>query len=496
VPLALALGLAAVARVAWLWAKPFWRDEAWVARVAGQPLDALLRDPYPVPIGFVALVKATGALPLLPPEVTLRLVPLAAGLLALPALAALARRLAAPAGTAIAAAWLAAGLPALVYYSRELKPYSLDLLLAVVVPWLALVTVDAGASGDHRRGRLAAGALIACAVLTPWVCYGGTLVVAPALAWLAWRSGRRNALAWGAAAAFAASFAAAYWTVLIPQSEIPSLRTTWHDELGPDAPQPPPARAAAALARYFTVSLPYLFLRWWPLAAVLAGVGLWTWPRERRALLAGLCLAPALATALAVGLGRYVTAHGRFLLFAAPAIVLMVAAGLVSVTGAAARRLGRGGGEQAGALVAVLAACAWTIQGLSHRVGAYRNDPTRYFLFDVLHEVEPIIEEAERQAGPGTPVMVSRYAGEPFLFYARGRLPGALVCTRRTCPDDGPVFEAWLRGIRDHGFMILLAEEERSGLRNTARAHGLDVRPVARARGVRLWELRRAGRRR
>ena len=246
-PLALALGLAVVARVAWLWAKPFWRDEAWVARVAGQPLDALLRDPYPVPLGFVALVKMTGALPLLPPEVALRLVPLAAGLLALPALAALARRLAAPAWTAIAAVWLAAGLPALVYYSRELKPYSLDLLLAVVVPWLALETVEARAAGDLRRGRIATAALAACALVTPWVCYGGSLVVAPVLAWLAWRSGRRHALPWVAALAFAASFATAYWTVLIPQSEIPSLRTTWHDELGPDAPRQPPARAAAAL---------------------------------------------------------------------------------------------------------------------------------------------------------------------------------------------------------------------------------------------------------
>jgi hypothetical protein len=334
--------------------------------------------------------------------------------------------------------------------------------------------------------------LVACAVVTPWVCYGGSLVVAPALAWLAWRAGRRSALAWVAVLAFAASFAVAYWMVLIPQSEIPSLRTTWRDELDPGASGSPFTRAAAALGRYFTVPLPYLFPVVWPLAAVLAALGLWTWPRERRALVAGLCVAPALATAVAVGLGRYVTAHGRFLLFAAPAIVLLVAGGLVSAAEMAARRLGRGGGERLGAFAAMLAACAWTVQGMSYR-SSYRNDPGRYFLFDVVHEVEPIIEEAERRAAPGTPLMVSRYAGEPFLFYSRGRLPGALVCTRRTCPDDGPVFEAWLRGIRDHGFMILLAEEERSGLRNTARAEGLDVRAVARARGVRLWELRRAG---
>jgi hypothetical protein len=88
--------------------------------------------------------------------------------------------------------------------------------------------------------------------------------------------------------------------------------------------------------------------------------------------------------------------------------------------------------------------------------------------------------------------MVSRYAGDAFLFYARGRLPGAVVCTRRTCPDEGPVLHAWLRGIRERGFLILLEEEERSGLRNTAGGEGLEVRTVAKARGVRLWELTRA----
>ena len=489
----LALGVALAARVAWLWTKPFWRDEAWVARVAGQPLDALLRDPYPVPLGFVALVKMTGALPLAPPEIALRLVPLAAGLAALPALAALARKLGATAWTTAAAVWLAAGLPALVYYSRELKPYSLDLLLAALVPWLALEAGAAAPANDPRRARRAGAALIACALATPWVSYGGNLVVAPTLAWTAWRCGRRNRLTWIAAVAFAVSFSAAYWTVLAAQSEIPSLRTTWGEDLGPDAPAPRPARAAAALGRYFAVSLPYLFPWVWPIAGVLALVGLWTWPRRQRALLAALCLAPALATAVAVGLGRYVAAHGRFLLFAAPPLLLMVAAGLVHVGAAAARGLGRGGGERAGALVAAAAAVAWATQGLGHRVGPYQNDPDRYFLFDVLHDVEPVIADAERRVSPGTPVMVSRYAGEPFLFYSRGRLPGAFVCTRRTCPDEGPVVEAWLRGIRDHGFIILLAEEERSGLRNTARAHGLDVRAVARARGVRLWELKRAG---
>jgi hypothetical protein len=308
---------------------------------------------------------------------------------------------------------------------------------------------------------------------------------------VAWR-GRRSALPWIAAAAFALSFTAAYWAVLGPQSEVPRLRETWRDELTAEALGPPPVAAAAALWRYVAVSVPYLFPGLWPLAALLAAVGLFAWPRRHRGLLIALWLAPAAATVTAVLLGRYVTGHGRLLLFAAPPILLMVASGLVEAARAGGRLLGRAGGERLGVALAVVAGLGWSAQSVAHRVRPYRTDVSRYFLFDVLHDVDALVEKAERHVARGEPVMVSRYAGDAFLFYARGRLPGAVVCTRRTCPDEGPVLHAWLRGIRERGFLILLEEEERSGLRNTAGGEGLEVRTVAKARGVRLWELTRA----
>ena len=66
-----------------------------------------------------------------------------------------------------------------------------------------------------------------------------------------------------------------------------------------------------------------------------------------------------------------------------------------------------------------------------------------------------------------------------------------MVCTRRSCPDDGPLVAGWLESIRDRGYMIVLEEEERSGLRGMARSAGLEVRTVARSRGARLWGLTR-----
>jgi hypothetical protein len=489
--LLVALSVAVISRGAWLWTKPLWRDEAWVARLAGQSFDRALGDPHAVPLGFLALVKLSGALPGLPPEVGLRLVPLIAGLAALPVLAALARRLGASPWTTLSAVWLATGLPALIYYSRELKPYSLDLLLAVLVPWLALETLEPRPGTRPVRRGATALALVACALATPWISFGANFVVGPTLAWAALPTGRRKALPWMAALAFAVSFAAAYSTALGPQSDSLRLRDTWREELAVETAQPGPSQAAAALWRYFAVSLPYLFPGVWPLVVVLAIVGLWAWPRRERWLISGWCLGPAVATTVAVVTGRYVIGHGRLLLFAAPPLILLAAAGLVRLAEAGAALAGRAGGERLGAALAAAACVVWSTQSMLHRVRPYRTDVARYFLFDILQDVDPIIAEAERRVAPGEPLMVSRYAGEAFLFYAHGRLPSALVCTRRNCRDDGPVLQNWLQGIRERGWMIVLEEEKRSGRRNTARLQGLQVRTAARARGVRLWEIRR-----
>ncbi len=65
-----AVAVAFVARAAWLWAEPFWRDEAWVAYVIELPVRPLATLSYAVPVGFVAAVKGLARLlPGVPPEV-------------------------------------------------------------------------------------------------------------------------------------------------------------------------------------------------------------------------------------------------------------------------------------------------------------------------------------------------------------------------------------------------------------------------------------------
>ena len=53
---------------------------------------------------------------------------------------------------------------------------------------------------------------------------------------------------------------------------------------------------------------------------------------------------------------------------------------------------------------------------------------------------------------------------------------------------------AWLDGVKDRGFMILLEEEDRPWRREAVRQAGFDVSEAATSRGARLWEIRRRGR--
>ena len=50
---------------------------------------------------------------------------------------------------------------------------------------------------------------------------------------------------------------------------------------------------------------------------------------------------------------------------------------------------------------------------------------------------------------------------------------------------------AWLGGVKDRGFMILLEEEDRPWRREAVRQAGFDVHEAAASRGARLWEIRR-----
>ncbi|MDQ7746462.1 glycosyltransferase family 39 protein [Hydrogenophaga pseudoflava] len=140
--MALAVGIGWLLRGRqYLFNRSLWLDEAYLAvnfleRDLGQLLLEPLSNGQVAPLGFLALTKLLTAL-LGVQDWTLRLQPLAAGVLTLLAAAALARRTLSHGAAQATFVGLLALSPVLVYYSSEFKQYQNDVLATVGLLWLA-----------------------------------------------------------------------------------------------------------------------------------------------------------------------------------------------------------------------------------------------------------------------------------------------------------------------------------------------------------------------
>lgn len=138
--------IGAILRIArWLHWRSLWLDEIYLAdSVRVRSLHDLLFTPLEnwqaAPPGFLILVhwvvRAFGA-----GERSLRLVSLLFGLISLPLMAAVARRLLGG-GAAVFAMTLFVVLAPLIYYSNELKPYSSDVACSLAVTLCALRLIE------------------------------------------------------------------------------------------------------------------------------------------------------------------------------------------------------------------------------------------------------------------------------------------------------------------------------------------------------------------
>jgi hypothetical protein len=485
-----AIAVALAARAALLSSKPFWRDEAWVAALAEEPLDLTMSGPRKaVPVGFLAVTRAMSLLPLAP-EVALRLVPFAAGVAALFVLAALARRLGGGRTTAVVVLWIGAGLQGLIYYSRELKPYSLDLLFSALVPLLMLMTLHARHPPGRRKGAWLA--LAAAVAVAPWLsfasafCVSATLVLGSLLWWR--RADGLARRAWLAVALlFVLSFTTLFGLALSTQSSNPRMIDEWSDDMAFVYDAPVLEQPILALAAYARTPLLYLFPGIWGGALVVILLGVFAAPRAGRWLLAGLFVTFGLEVVGAVMVHRYVLTQGRLLLFVATPYVILAAFGLVAV----GRRIAGARGPALALTLAASLSTYWAVDAIRHRFPPYDDDPALYFRFDILHDLEPIIASANLLAAPGEPVFVSRYAGDLFRYYGRGRLLDATVCTRFNCRNEGPAIDAWAQSVKHRGFMLLLDSDDGPVRRRIMEEDGCDVRIVAQARGARLWRVTR-----
>ena len=195
-------------------ARSLWIDEAMLAYALATPDSSIIGElPYGqvAPPGFLLLVRIVVAVAGFG-ELTLRLPALLAGCAAVLASVLLARRVCGDVG-ALVTSLVIAFSPAAVYYSQEFKPYAFDLLLAALMPLLALRAWEARDS-SRRWGALVAVATTGPLFSTSAVLIGLGVLLPPLAGSLfrrEWREVRWHGVAVaGSVLGFLASFWVSY----------------------------------------------------------------------------------------------------------------------------------------------------------------------------------------------------------------------------------------------------------------------------------------------
>ena len=385
--------------------RSLWGDEAMLALNVVHRTPAELLRPLDLnqgaPVGYLLAsklaVKWFG-----PGELALRGGSLAAGLVGLALFVSLAYR-ALPAAAARLAVALYALSPYLVGYSAEFKQYELDAAVAVgltlvgvpvwrgqVGPWRLAGLALSGAAAvwfSHPAAFVLGGVALAClsdaAACRDWRALGGRLAVVGA---------------WGL------SFGACYWFVLRHLGMNPYLLDYW---AGTFLPLPPTRPGDVAWVVHHVLAFfdsPGGFAAAdfgaGGLAAACFGVGCLALARGDRRLLVALVV-PLLLAMLASGLKMYPFA-GRLLLFAVPAMLLVVGHGAALV----ADRLGRSV-RGAGFVVLGLLFVAPVAECYRHLTKPIHAEDAR-----------EVIAYAHARWQPGDRAYVSHGAAPAFGYYA------------------------------------------------------------------------------
>lgn len=345
------------------------------------------------PLGFLWALRAATLVGGLN-EFALRVVPVLAGVAIPYGVWRLARQLVRP-GTALIAAFFAALSPILIQYSVSVKPYETDALLAVAVALATLATID----HPVRRTWMVLGGvgLVALLFSTPavFVVAGCGLALVVKL--------RRQALAPVAliGGIWIALFALLYWTITRGEAVSPYMQWFWdHKFLTPAVIFSEPGRAWDIVQRLptqvFTGDAPQLvalILCW--LAAV---AGVWH--------LAGTqggrvwVLVGPIAFALVASMFRRYPVAPRLLLFAAPLVAVILAAGVE-------RARERLRGTPRLVLDAFVVLWVITIGALSVNMARLWAPPTR-----------PLLRELSRERVDHEPLYVFAGAVPAWLFYS------------------------------------------------------------------------------
>jgi hypothetical protein len=409
----LLLGIGVLLRVAqYLANRSLWLDEAYLApTILHRSFAGLLRPPdygQIVPVGFLVLERAAVAI-FGDSEYALRLIPLAAGLASL----FLFRRVAGrslPQEAATLALALFVFSDSLIWFSSELKQYSLDVLIALLLLDCALAALE----DPKKRGPILALAILGVAAVwfsLPAIFVLAGIGAAQVVSALVRKDPPRATAVVGAAVLWAASFAILNAVSLSKIGRAPIVLDFWSRAFWPLPPR--------TFEEFYWLPKVFGAVFGDPVGFVFRGLGIFCFlvgclavgspKRGVRALL----LSPMLVTLIASGLKRY-PFSGRLLLFLVPSILLLVAAGANAIREIAATRsaaIGR-------ILVALLLfhPVLFAARGLIH-------PRTR-------EELWPVLQYMKRHRLPGDRLYLYDGASPAFDYYAP-RLGGEAAVTVR-----------------------------------------------------------------
>ncbi len=311
--------------------RSLWLDEAMLAlNIVQRNFGGLLQTldyNQGGPVGFLLLEKLSITL-LGNNELTLRLIPLLTGCAALLLFALLLRQGLGKIGVYTALTMFAVSTP-LIYYASEVKQYTSDGFIALLLLWLANCPEK---FVKIRVNQSLALALVGALAL--WCSHPALFVLCAIgatflLQAIREKDRQRLKTTLLMLALWAASFAALYLVSLRGLVANTYLLDYWAEYFMPLPPWKDWGWFPSTLKAI--IEFPLGLSVWWPFPAALMLLGLIALLWRKRTF--GLLLALTLLTALGVsGLGKYPFA-GRLILFTAPLLLTLIAAGIETIAG-------------------------------------------------------------------------------------------------------------------------------------------------------------------
>lgn len=445
-----AVALGCLARfVQYLLNRSLWMDEAYLSlnilhrSFAG--LSRALDYHQGAPIGFLMLEKSAvrlwgGS------EYVLRLFPLLAGMVSVLLFYWLANKILAEKAVPLATGLFAIS-PALIYYSAEVKQYSSDAAIAILLYGL---TIE-GSKSEWKAGRTALVALVGAIAI--WMSHSSVFILvgigATISAALALRKDwARLARVSVVGLCWLASLAVCYVVALRKLAGDGKLLSYWNANF-----MPLPPRSVTDLKwfvdsffGFFNTSAGLKFAGLAALVFVLGSIAMFRKSPERVFLL----LSPAFITLLASGLHKY-PFGGRLALFLVPPVLLLMAEGTVALCSAA--------GASLPAIGWVLIPLLFLDPGL-YILHHFAKPHTEIVQPGVMlpEEIKPAMAYVRNHERPDDLVYVF-YGAEPaFEYYAeRENFPRNNVEMGMAAGNDPQIYESDLDRLRGHRVWLLFS---------------------------------------